>query len=266
MRKGKSEAEADLLRKAVGVTADAHREVARLIRPGIPEYRLEGAILGAFVSGGATRAGFPSIVGSGPNSTVLHYSKNDRTIEDGDLVVVDIGGEYRGYTADITRTYPASGKFTPRQREVYQLVLDAQTAAVAEFKPGNRTIAGLTQVVWEVFRKSPLRARDARRHGADDGPLLRPRPRASPRARRPRRRRHLEAAPARRGLHDRARPLHPRRIPGCPDRGRLSGDQGGLEKLSKDIPVEVDEIERLIAEARADVNRGAAEITSRFDG
>ena len=160
MRKGKSEAEANLIRRAVAVTADAHREVARLIRPGLPEYRLEGAIVGAFVAGGATRPGFPSIVGSGPNSTVLHYEKNDRTIAEGDLVVVDIGGEFQGYTADITRTYPASGTFSPRQREVYQLVLEAQDAAAAAFKPGVSTIAALNAVAREVFRRSPLRARD----------------------------------------------------------------------------------------------------------
>ncbi len=160
MRKTKSDAEAALIRRAVAVTGDAQREVIRTIRPALPEYRLEGAILGAFVAGGAARAGFPSIVGSGPNSTVLHYDRNSRTIEDGDLVVVDIGAEVQGYTADITRTYPANGRFTPRQRDVYRLVLDAQTAAVADFKPGVSTISSLTRAVRDVFRASPLRAKD----------------------------------------------------------------------------------------------------------
>jgi Xaa-Pro aminopeptidase len=250
MRKTKSDAEAALIRHAIAVTADAQREVIRLIRPGIPEYRLEGAILGAFVAGGASRAGFPSIVGSGPNTTVLHYGKNSRTIEDGDLVVVDIGGEVKGYTADITRTYPANGKFTPRQREIYQLVLDAQTAAAAEFKPGVSTIGSLNRVVRDFFRKSPLRAKDEAgneqtmdhffAHGlghhmgldvhdvGDSSKALQV----------------GEVFTIEPGLY----------IPGESLGVRIEDDyrvtQDGLEKLSKDIAVDPDEIETLIARAR----------------
>ena len=252
MRKGKSEAEATLIRRAVAVTADAHREVARLIRPGVPEYRLEGAILGAFVAGGASRAGFPSIVGSGPNSTVLHYEKNDRTIEDGDLCVVDIGGEYKGYTADITRTYPANGHFTPRQREVYQLVLDAQTAAVAAFKPGQSTIGELNRTAREFFKASPVRARDDQgteqtmdhffAHGLGH---------------------HMGL-----DVHDvgdQSKPLQPGEvftiepglyIPGESLGVRIEDDYRvtpeGLEKLSQAIPSEVEEVERAIARGRAE--------------
>ena len=250
MRKTKSDAEAALIRRAVAVTGDAHREVIRTIRPGIPEYRVEGAILGAFVAGGASRAGFPSIVGSGPNSTVLHYDRNSRTIEDGDLVVVDIGGEVRGYTADITRTYPANGHYTPRQRAIYQLVLEAQAAAEADFKPGVSTISSLERAVKDVFRGSPLRARDQDgveqtmdhffTHGLGH---------------------HMGL-----DVHDvgdSTRPLDPGEVftiePGLyitdealgvriEDDYRVTKD--GLEKLSKDIPVDADEIERLIALAR----------------
>ena len=124
----KSPSEVALLRKAIALTGDAQAAAARTIGPGVPEYRVEGAILGAFLSGGGTRAGFPSIVGSGLNSTVLHYNANRRTMQSGEMVVVDIGAEYAFYTADITRTYPVSGKFTPRQREIYGLVLDCQKA------------------------------------------------------------------------------------------------------------------------------------------
>jgi Xaa-Pro aminopeptidase len=251
MRKGKSDAEAALIRRAVAATADAHREVVRIIRPGLPEYRLEGAIVGAFLASGASRAGFPSIVGSGPNSTILHYDKNDRTIEDGDLVVVDIGGEFRGYTADITRTYPANGRFTPRQREVYQLVLDAQAAAEADFRPGVSTIASLTRTVRDFLGRSPLRARDPDgveqsidhffTHGLGH---------------------HLGM-----DVHDvgdSSKPLAPGEVftiePGLylaseslgvriEDDYRVTKD--GLDKLSRDIPVQPDEIERLIARGRA---------------
>jgi len=250
MRKGKSEAEANLIRRAVAVTADAHREVVRRIRPGLLEYQLEGAIVGAFVAGGATRAGFPSIVGSGPNSTVLHYEKNDRTIEAGDLVVVDIGGEFKGYTADITRTYPASGRYNPRQREVYQLVLDAQSAAVADFKPGVSTISSLDQVVRDLLQKSPIRARDASgREQTMDHFFV-----------------HGLGHQLGLDVHDvgdASKPLQPGEIftiePGLYIPGeslgvRIEDDyrvtKDGLEKLSKDIPVAVEEIERLIIQAR----------------
>ena len=258
MRKTKSDAEADLIRRAVAVTADAQREVIRTIRPGVPEYRLEGAILGAFVAGGASRAGFPSIVGSGPNSTVLHYDRNERTIQDGDLVVVDIGGEYQGYTADITRTYPANGRYSPRQREIYQLVLDAQSAAVADFKPGVSTMSSLNRAARNVLRDSPLRARDE--EGAE------------------RTMDHFFAHGLGHQLGldvhdvgDGSKPLQPGQVftiePGIylateslgvriEDDYRATGD--GLEKLSKDIPVEPDEIERLIARARGQASTAPA--------
>ena len=159
-RKVKSAAEIGLLRKAIAITTDAHEASARLIAPGVPEYRVEGAILGAFIGGGGMRAGFASIVGSGLNSTVLHYNANRRTMQDGELVVVDIGGEYAYYTADITRTYPVGGKFTPRQREIYQLVLDCQSAAAADFKVGVTTLGSQNRFARNFFRESKLRAKD----------------------------------------------------------------------------------------------------------
>ncbi len=100
------------------------------------EYEVEAALEYEFRRNGAERPGFPSIVGSGPFSTILHYDKNTRRMESGDVVVVDIGAEWGGYSADVTRTYPVSGKFSPRQREIYQIVLDAQKAAMAKIKPG----------------------------------------------------------------------------------------------------------------------------------
>ena len=156
MRKIKSPAEIELLQRAIDITGEAQREAMRAIKPGAFEYEAQAALEAAFTRNGAERAGFPSIVGSGIYSTVLHYNENHKKIEAGDTVVVDIGAEYSYYTADITRTYPASGKFTPRQREIYQLVLDAQRAAEKAYKPGV-TLGQLNRVAIETIKRSPLR-------------------------------------------------------------------------------------------------------------
>ena len=157
LRKIKSAAEIALLQKAIDITGEAQRDVARTIKPGVYEYEVQAALEYAFARNGAERPGFPSIVGSGFYSTILHYNENRKRIEAGDLIVVDVGAEYSYYTADITRTYPASGKFTPRQREIYRLVLDAQRACEEAFKPGESTMGHLTQVARRVMRESPLR-------------------------------------------------------------------------------------------------------------
>jgi Xaa-Pro aminopeptidase len=157
MRKVKSPAEMELLQKAIDITIEAHYDTARAIKPGVYEYEAQAALEYAFARNGAERPGFASIVGSGINSTILHYNENRKKIEAGDLVVVDVGAEYSYYTADITRTYPASGKFTPRQREIYQLVLEAQQACEKAFKPGQSTFGQLERVARAVMEKSPLR-------------------------------------------------------------------------------------------------------------
>ncbi len=162
MRKVKSTAEVALLQRAVDITAEAQRDVARAIKPGVYEYQVQAALEYAFARNGAERPGFPSIVGSGIYSTILHYNENRKKIEAGDTIVVDIGAEYSYYTADITRTYPATGKFTPRQREIYKLVLDAQRAAEKAFKTGETGMFNLQEVAANVFRSSPLRDRQGR--------------------------------------------------------------------------------------------------------
>ena len=136
LRQIKSPGEITFLDKAIQITLKAHHAAARAIAPGAMEYQVEAALEFEFRRNGAERPGFPSIVGSGPFSTILHYNQNTRRMEAGDVIVVDIGAEYSGYTADVTRTYPVSGKFSPRQREIYQIVLDAQKAALAQVKPG----------------------------------------------------------------------------------------------------------------------------------
>lgn len=160
MRKAKSPAEIVLLQKAIDITGEAHRDIMANLKPGMYEFEIQAILEAAFMRNGAERPGFPSIVGSGIYSTILHYGENHKKIDDGDLVVCDIGAEYSLYTADITRTFPANGKFTQRQRAIYQLVLDTQSAIAAYWKPGM-THSDLQNFTKEYLRKSSLRARDA---------------------------------------------------------------------------------------------------------
>jgi Xaa-Pro aminopeptidase len=157
IRKVKSPSEIDLLQKAVDVSIEGHRDVVAAIKPGAYEYEAQAALEAAWTRLGSERPGYPSIVGSGINGTTLHYNENRKRIEAGELVVVDAAAEYSYYTADITRTFPASGKFTARQREVYQLVLDAQRGAEKAFVPGKSSLADLQRVAREVMKSSSLR-------------------------------------------------------------------------------------------------------------
>lgn len=159
LRVVKSPAEVALIRKAVAASIAGHRALAQRLAPGVYEYELEGVAQEAFRRHGSEREGYPMIIGSGPNACILHYNANKRQVRANELVLVDIGAEYSYYTADITRTYPASGKFTPRQRELYIAVLDAMKHAEKEAKPGI-TLRQLHQKVVEFFRNHPLRAKD----------------------------------------------------------------------------------------------------------
>ncbi len=132
----KSADEIRLLRQAAEITAAAEREAMRSGRPGLFEYQLQSIIEHVFTINGARRPGFATIVGSGPNSCILHWSVNTRQMKPGDVVVLDIGGEYENYTADITRTIPISGTFTTRQRDIYEIVLQANEGAISMMKPG----------------------------------------------------------------------------------------------------------------------------------
>ncbi|HEX5726861.1 MAG TPA: Xaa-Pro aminopeptidase, partial [Longimicrobiaceae bacterium] len=136
IRAVKTPAELDLLRRAIYITLLAQREAMRAVEPGMNEFEVHALIEGTFRRHGAERPGFGSIVGSGPNSTTLHYRAADRFMQAGETLVMDIGASYRGYTADVTRTVPVSGRFSPAQREIYALVLEAQKAAEREARPG----------------------------------------------------------------------------------------------------------------------------------
>lgn len=136
MRRFKDQYEIDLIYKAVQLTLMAQQAAAREIGAGKFEYQVQAAIEYMFTYVASTSRSFPSIVATGKNTTVLHYVENNQQIMEEDLVVVDIGAEYGFYAADLTRTYPANGKFTPRQREIYQLVLDTQQYIENIAKPG----------------------------------------------------------------------------------------------------------------------------------
>ncbi|MDZ7268357.1 MAG: aminopeptidase P N-terminal domain-containing protein [candidate division KSB1 bacterium] len=136
LREVKSPAEIALLRRAIAITCEAQRTVMASAQTGMREYELQAMLEYVFTKNGSPRLGFPSIVGSGPNSCILHYRAGDRQTQPGDLVVIDIGAEYGMYTADVTRTIPISGKFSREQAAIYNIVLAAQEAAVALVKPG----------------------------------------------------------------------------------------------------------------------------------
>jgi len=136
MRQVKSPGELALMQKAIDLSIDAHFDAMRHVRPGLFEYQIAARMKEIHEWGGCAREAYAPIVGAGIDSTVLHYSILDNEIEDGDVVLIDVGGEYGGYAADITRTLPANGKFTPRQREIYEIVLGAQNAVIAAIKPG----------------------------------------------------------------------------------------------------------------------------------
>lgn len=253
MRKIKSASEQALLQKAIDISGEGQRDCRAFVKPGVFEYEVQAVIEAAFTRNGSERPAYPSIVGSGFYSTVLHYNENKKRIDDGDLIVVDVGAEYSYYAADTTRTYPASGKFTERQRQVYQLVLDAQRAAEKAFKLGESTTASLKQVAAEVMRSSPLRDSHGNTldryfiHGLshwlgmdvhDVGDYSRPLPVGSV----------ITIEP---GIY----------IPDEKLGVRIEDDylvtENGLVKLSAKIPSDPDEIERLMATSRSTATAGS---------
>jgi Xaa-Pro aminopeptidase len=136
MRQIKSPGELELLQRAIDVSVDAQLEAMRMMRVGLYEYEVAAKMIYIHAMGGSEREAYGAIVGAGFHSTILHYTGLASKIEPGDIVVLDVGAEYSGYTADITRTLPADGKYSVRQREIYGIVLGAQNAAFAACKPG----------------------------------------------------------------------------------------------------------------------------------
>lgn len=136
LRSVKSKEEIALLQTACDITGKAFRRVLNFVKPGVKEYEIEAEYAHEFLRHGSRGFAYEPIVASGPNSCVLHYIVNDQTCNDGDVLLLDVGAEYANYNADLTRTIPVNGKFTPRQREVYNAVLRIQKSAMQMLRPG----------------------------------------------------------------------------------------------------------------------------------
>ena len=137
MRLYKSSYEVKLMRRAAKISANAHIRAMKSCKPDMYEYQLESELISEFIKNGARYTAYPPIVGSGQNACILHYTNNSDKMIDGDLLLIDSGAEYECYASDITRTFPVNGKFSSAQRDIYNLVLSAQAAAINEIKPGN---------------------------------------------------------------------------------------------------------------------------------
>ena len=148
LRLFKSPEEIDVMRRAGEISALAHTRAMQTCKPGMFEYQLEGEIQHEFNRHGARFPSYNTIVGSGENGCILHYTENESVMRDGDLVLIDAGCEYQGYAGDITRTFPVNGKFTPAQREVYDIVLASLETALSLFRPGPSS----QEVTGEVVR------------------------------------------------------------------------------------------------------------------
>ncbi len=137
MRLYKSRYEIKTLRKAARISANAHIRAMQLCRPGMMEYQIEAELVHEFMRQGARSPAYPPIVGGGANSCILHYTDNSKQLQEGDVLLIDAAAEYDYYASDITRTFPVNGRFSQQQKDVYEVVLGAQLAAIAAVKPGN---------------------------------------------------------------------------------------------------------------------------------
>jgi Xaa-Pro aminopeptidase len=153
LRELKSPGEIDLISKSIAATGDGILRAMRVSGSGVFEYELQAALEYEMTRQGAAFAAFPSIIGSGPNSLILHYDLNRRQMRDGEIVVMDVGAEMEGYSADVTRSFPVSGVFSSEQRQVYTAVLEAQKAAIATVRPGV-TFADLDRVARASLARS----------------------------------------------------------------------------------------------------------------
>lgn len=303
-RGSKSAAELDRIRRAVYISALAHREAMKSVQPGMNEFEMRALVEYFFRRYGAEGPAYGSIVGAGPNSTTLHYQASDRFMEDGEVLLIDAAASYGGYAADVTRTFPVNGTFTREQREIYEIVLAAQKAAAARMRTGaswndlnqaaNGEIArGLARLglidaenaTYEVGgdRREP-QYRLFYMHGLGHGVGLNVhdpdvsqvegqfRPgsavtiepgvyiRADVFD-------HLRDTPANREMISRLRPVHERyRNIGVRIEDVFILTASGLERVSSDVPQEVDEIEALMREPGLGAMDRRGEIVEWFRG
>ncbi|CAM4421354.1 MAG: Xaa-Pro aminopeptidase [Legionellaceae bacterium] len=143
----KSETEINIMREAAKISAQGHKRAMKACKPGLAEYHLEAELLYGFNSQGSASVAYQSIVGSGKNACILHYSQNNAMLKDNELVLIDAGCELHGYASDITRTFPINGRFSKEQRAIYELVLAAQLAGIEQIYPGNS---------WEKIQETML--------------------------------------------------------------------------------------------------------------
>jgi Xaa-Pro aminopeptidase len=165
LRTVKDAGEAALIRKAVDASVTAHLAAMKAVKPNVTEFEISGLMQYEWTRRGCERPAYSPIVGSGHNSTVLHYSDNSNTMKAGDVVVIDAAGEYSMYSADITRTLPVNGHFTPRQREIYDIVLGAQEAAIAAFQSGKSMLFGDTDASLNKVAKDYIKSHGKDLHG-----------------------------------------------------------------------------------------------------
>ena len=173
LREVKTKEELVLLRKAISITCDAQNELMKVLKPEMKEFQAEAVVEAVFKIYGAEYPGYPSIVGAAENSCILHYTTNRKTMKGNHLLLSDVGAEYHGYTADVTRTIPVDGKYSKEEKIIYNIVLEAQNKAIAECKAGNpfyitNTIATtvVSQRLQEIgLIKSPFELRRYFMHG-----------------------------------------------------------------------------------------------------
>ena len=156
LRQVKTLYEQTIMEQSGRISSDAHKAGMRAARPGKFEYEVEAAIEFVYLSNGAMSPGYPSIVGSGPNATVLHYNASSRQMQPGDLLLVDAAANFQGYTVDITRTYPVGGRFTDAQKDIYRIVLAAQEAGMRAVRVGG-TRADVENAAAEVIKAGLLK-------------------------------------------------------------------------------------------------------------
>jgi len=234
MRVIKSQEEREIIRRNGKISAEAVKQAMLASKPGVFEYEIEAAAMHVILKHGAKGPAYPPIVGSGPNTCILHYEENGRQSEDGDLVLMDFGADLDYLCMDITRTWPVSGKFTPEQKEIYQIVLEVQMACIAAYKPGV-TSEDVQKHVSEVMKEKGLDPRGQRGGiGHYVGMCVHD---VGPRG------------PLREGMVFAIEPglYYPEKNIGIRIEDTVLITKDGCEVLTKDVPKEIDEIEKLMA-------------------